>query len=53
MIRTDYIIRLIEEFAEALARIRALKNGERLKQASLLTDEEFRRITGIDSDALL
>ena len=27
MIRRDYIVRMIEEFAQALARIRALKNG--------------------------
>jgi hypothetical protein len=53
MIRRDYIVRMIEEFAEALARIRALKKDQQLKQASLLTDEEFRRITGIDSEALL
>ena len=53
MIRRDYIIRLIEEFAEALARIRALKKDRQLKEASSLTEEEFKRITGIDSDALL
>jgi len=53
MIRRDYIIRLIEEFAEALARIRALKNGRQLEQAASMTNEEFKRITGIDSDALL
>jgi hypothetical protein len=53
MIRRDYIIRMIQEFAEALARIRALKKDQQLKQAAVLTDEEFRRITGIDSHALL
>jgi hypothetical protein len=53
MIRRDYIIRMIQEFAEALARIRALKEGQELKQAAVLTDDEFRRITGIDSEALL
>jgi hypothetical protein len=53
MIRRDYIVRMIEEFADALARIRALKKDQQLKQASLLTEEEFRRITGIDSEALL
>ena len=53
MIRRDYIVRMIEEFAEALARIRALKKDQQLKQAAVLTDEEFRRITGIDSEALL
>jgi len=53
MIRRDYIVRMIQEFAEALARIRALKNDQQLKQAALLTNDEFRRLTGIDSDALL
>jgi hypothetical protein len=53
MIRRDYIVRMIQEFAEALARIRALKNGEQLGEASLLTETEFKRITGLDSESLL
>ncbi|HEX4263822.1 MAG TPA: DUF6483 family protein [Verrucomicrobiae bacterium] len=53
MIRRDYILRLIEEFAEALARIRALKKDGRLGDSRVLTDEEFKRITGLDADALL
>jgi len=53
MIRSDYIIRLIEEFTEALARIRALKKEGKFGQAGLLTEEEFKKITGIDSAALL
>jgi len=53
MIRRDYIIRLIEEFVEALARIRALKNERRTGEAALLTEEEFKRISGIDSESLL
>jgi hypothetical protein len=53
MIRRDYILRLIEEFAEALARIRALKNDAQLEEASLLTETEFKRITGLDSESLL
>ncbi len=53
MIRRDYILRLIEEFAKALARIRALKKDQQFGQASVLTEEEFKRFTGIDSDALL
>ena len=44
MIRRDYILRLIEEFAKALARIRALKKDQQLGQASVLTEEEFKRI---------
>ena len=53
MIRRDYIVRMIQEFAEALARIRALKNGEQLGEASLLTETEFKRITGLDSESVL
>jgi hypothetical protein len=53
MIRRDYILRLIEEFAKALSRIRALKKDQQLGQASVLTEEEFKRFTGIDSEALL
>jgi len=44
---------MIQEFAEALARIRALKNGEQLGEASLLTETEFKRITGLDSESVL
>jgi tetratricopeptide (TPR) repeat protein len=53
MIRRDYIVRMIEEFAQALARIRALKNERRHGEASILTEEEFKRITSIDSEGLL
>ncbi len=53
MIRRDYIVRMIEEFAEALRRIRALRNEQRHGEASVLTEEEFKRITGLDSAALL
>jgi len=53
MIRRDYIVRMIEEFAEALARIRALKERRQLGEALILTEAEFERITGIDSAALL
>ncbi len=53
MIRRDYILKMIQEFAEALARIRALKKARELGEASMLTEEEFKRITGIDSEALL
>lgn len=53
MFRRDYVLKMIEEFAEALARIRALKKARDLGQAWLLTEEEFKRITGIDSEALL
>ena len=52
MIRRDYILRMIQEFAEALARIRALKRERKWGEAALLNEAEFKRITGIDSEAL-
>jgi len=53
MIRRDYILRMIEEFARAIARIRALKKERQLEEAAVLTEEEFKRITGLDSESLL
>jgi hypothetical protein len=53
MLRRDYILRLVEEFAEALARIRALRDERKLGEARLLTEEEFKRITGLDSESVL
>lgn len=53
MIRRDYILRMVEEFVQALARIRALKKDQQLNEAFLLTEEEFKRITGLDLNALL
>lgn len=53
MIQSDYLLRMIEEFAQALARIRSLKKDRRLKEADSLTEEEFKRITGLNSEAVL
>jgi len=53
MIRRDYIIRMIEEFAAALRRLRSLRNQGQPAEALILTEQEFRRITGLDSEALL
>jgi hypothetical protein len=46
MIRRDYILRMIEEFIQALARIKSLKKGERWNDAALAVDEEFNRLIG-------
>src|SRR5437867_6655881 len=46
MIRRDYIIRMIEEFIQALARIRALRSEGREAGAAEALDEEFQRLTG-------
>jgi tetratricopeptide (TPR) repeat protein len=44
MIRRDYILRMIEEFVRALARINSLKKGQRWQEASVALDEEFKRL---------
>src|SRR6266496_2622321 len=46
MMRRDYILRMIEEFARALARINTLKNGQNWKEAAGTVDEEFQRLLG-------
>ncbi|HXT40907.1 MAG TPA: DUF6483 family protein [Candidatus Angelobacter sp.] len=46
MIRRDYILRMIEELAEALARIRSLKQGRRWAEAGDELDTEFKKLIG-------
>jgi hypothetical protein len=46
MIRRDYILRMIEEFIQALSRIRALKKDRLWPEASASLDEEFKRLIG-------
>ena len=46
MIRRDYILRMIEEFIRALARIRSLKQDEKWNAAEDVLDEEFQRLIG-------
>jgi hypothetical protein len=53
MIRRDYIIRMIEEFTQVLARIRKLKQDQQTQEASVVTEEEFKRATGLDSETVL
>jgi len=52
MMRRDYILRMIEEFARALARIRALKKGERWQEAAGTVDEEIQRLVGTGREGL-
>ncbi len=52
MIRRDYILRMIEEFIQALARLRALKQDRRWEQADGLLDEEFKRLVGAGASAV-
>ena len=44
MIRRDYIVRMIEEFIQALARIDALKKGQLWREAEVAIDTEFQRL---------
>src|SRR5688572_29598274 len=46
MIRRDYILRMIEEFVRALARIDSLKKARRWEEATDGIDREFNRLTG-------
>lgn len=52
MIRRDYILRMIEEFIQALARINALKKDQRWQQAAGAVDEEFQRLIGEGAQAV-
>ena len=52
MIRRDYILRMIEEFIQALSRIKSLKRDRRLEAAGLTLEEEFKRLLGSDSREL-
>jgi hypothetical protein len=51
MIRRDYILRTIEQFIQALARLRSLKQEGRWQEAAGSLDEEFKRFVGLDAQA--
>ena len=52
MIRRDYILRMIEEFIQALARVNALKQDQRWQEAAGVVDEEFQRLIGMGAQAV-
>ena len=52
MIRRDYILRMIQEFMEALSRIAALKRGQKWQEATVVLDEEFNRLVGAGAPAI-
>ena len=52
MIRRDYILRMIEEFIQALARVNALKQDQRWQEAAGAVDEEFQRLIGTGAQAV-
>jgi hypothetical protein len=49
MIRRDYILRMIEEFFQALARIKSLKSARQWREADASIDQEFQRLIGMDA----
>lgn len=53
MIRRDYILRMIQEFAEALSRIQAFKKAENWNQASAAVDEQFRLLAGEPAEKII
>jgi Family of unknown function (DUF6483) len=52
MIRRDYIIRMIEEFFQALSRIKSLKNAQQWREADSSIEQEFGRLIGMDAKAV-
>jgi hypothetical protein len=52
MIRRDYILRMIQEFCEVLARIQSLKKGQLWSDARVTIDEEFQRLVGAGAERL-
>src|SRR6266853_2136216 len=52
MIRRDYILRMIEEFMQALSRIRSLKQDQHWQEAAGALDEEFNRLIGEGAQAV-
>jgi hypothetical protein len=49
VIRRDYILRMIEEFIQMLARINSLKRGQLWREAVGVVDAEFHRLIGTDA----
>jgi hypothetical protein len=52
MIRRDYILRMIEEFMQALSRLRSLKQGQRWAEAGNELDAEFKKLVGDGAQAV-
>jgi hypothetical protein len=49
MIRRDYLLRQIEQFAAMLAKIAGLTKNEQWQEASAMTAGEFQQLTGMDA----
>jgi Family of unknown function (DUF6483) len=53
MIRRDYLLRMIEEFLEFLARMESYKRGKLWDEAEVALDAECRRLMGADMATIL
>jgi hypothetical protein len=53
MIRRDYILSAIEEFAAVLAKILGFTKKEEWENASATATQEFQRLTGVDAPQAL
>ena len=53
MIHHDYLLRLIEEFARAISRIRDLRAGEQPAEARHALEQQFERLLGADRESIL
>jgi hypothetical protein len=53
MIRRDYILRMVEEFAKALARIRSLKQTRRCEEARAELERQTGELCGLSCDQLV
>jgi hypothetical protein len=49
MIRRDYLMRLIEQFAEAMSRILKLQKGKNYKKALSVIDQTYNELLGFNS----
>ena len=52
MIKRDYILRMIEDFFQALRRIQALKRGQDWRSAETELDHEFQQLIGAGPQAV-
>ena len=52
MIRRDYVLRMIEEFMQALARLRSLKQSQRWAEAGHELDAEFKKLIGEGAESV-
>jgi hypothetical protein len=52
MIRRDYILRMIEEFVQGLARLKGLKQEQRWEEAEGTLEQQFQQLVGVGPDAV-